>query len=414
MRIACYERVSTQEQGLEGISIDAQKAALSAWADGQTIVDHYTDIGVSGRKPHNKRPEMVRLLQDVEQNKIDLVIFCRLDRWFRSVKEYYKVQDILDRHKVAWRAVQEDYETETASGRFKVNIMLSVSQDEAERTGERVRAVNEFKRSKGEFCSGNTPIGTKLENKILVPSDDAWKVKQMFSVFLATGSVYAAIPILKERGITIGDGTLKYVLSNENYLRLGIVTPEEWKRTQELRQRPAPRTKAKRTYLFTGLLFCSCGRRLSGMESKGNLYYRCPGFYQDRVCSIGKCYNEAQIEEYFRSTIVQKVEEWNIQFKAQKPKDTAPLKRKMDKLTDLYLSDLIARDRYEREYTAVKRQLEEAEQEPKPINTAQTVSALQAYDTLSRQGKKAFWLNVIKRAEVTPDGINYTPCFISR
>lgn len=414
MRIACYERVSTQEQGLEGISIDAQKAALASYAEGQTVVDHYTDIGVSGRRPHNKRPEMVRLLSDIQSDKIDLVIFCRLDRWFRSVKEYYKVQDILDRHKVAWRAIQEDYETETASGRFKVNIMLSVAQDEAERTGERIKAVNEFKRAKGEFCSGNVPVGTKLENKILVPSGDAWKVKEMFSTFLSTGSVYASIPILRDKGITIGDGTLKYILSNENYLRLGIVSPEVWNRVQELRSRPAPRTKEKRTYLFSGLLFCSCGRRLSGMESKGNLYYRCPGFYQDRVCSIGKCYNEAQIEEHFKTTFLQKVEEWNIRYQTAKPKDTAPLKKKMDKLTDLYLNDLIGRDKYEREYTALKRQLDEAEQEPKPIDTEQTVTALQAYDTLSRRAKKAFWLNVIKRAEVTPDGINYTPCFISR
>lgn len=413
MKIACYERVSTQEQSIEGISIDAQKAALEAWASGQTIVDHYTDIGVSGRRPHNKRPEMVRLLQDVERGKIDLVIFCRLDRWFRSVKEYYKVQDVLDRHKVAWRAVQEDYETETASGRFKVNIMLSVSQDEAERTGERVKAVNEFKRAKGEFCSGNTPIGTKLENKILVPSAEAWKVKEMFTAYLNTGSAYAAIPVLREKGIVIGDSSLKYALHNENYLRLGIVTPEEWQRAQELRGAPAPRTRNCRTYLFTGLLFCSCGRRLGGMHNKGNYYYRCPGFYEDKTCTAGGVYSEAMIEKHLTDTLLSKVRDWNLTYQTAPPRDTAPIKRRLDKLTDLYLNDLIDKAKYEREYTAAKRELEDAEQTQKPIDEAQTVTALEAYDTLSRAAKKTFWLRVLKRATVTKNGIDYTICFIS-
>ena len=414
MRVACYERVSTQEQGISGISIDAKTAALEEWAKGHFLVGHYTDIGVSGRRPHNKRPELQRLLNDVEANKIDLIIFVRLDRWFRSVKEYYKVQDVLDRHHVAWRAIQEDYETETASGRFKVNIMLSVAQDEAERTGERIKAVNAFKRTKGEFLSGNTAIGTKLENKMLVPSDDAWKVKEMFSVYTATGSVYASIPILADRGIKIGDRSLRYALQNENYLKLGIITPDVWSRTQELRQHTAPRY-TKRTYLFSGILFCGeCGKRMGGMFRNGiAYYYRCPGYYQDRTCQNSKCYREDEIEKYFLDTILKKVKNVNVKIRTKKPTDPAPLKTKLDKLTDLYLSDLISKEKYEKEYTATKRAIDELETVQMPVDTEQVMSVLSVYKTLSRTAQRAFWHKIIKAAKVTPSGIDYTVSFIS-
>ena len=70
--------------------------------------------------------------------------------FLKDVADYYEVQAILEAHGVRWRAVEEDYETETASGRFKVNIMLAVAQDEADRTSERIKAAAGYKRAKGE------------------------------------------------------------------------------------------------------------------------------------------------------------------------------------------------------------------------------------------------------------------------
>ena len=133
MRVALYARVSTEEQAIHGLSIDAQLAALDEWAKDKTVIDHYIDLGISARKPITKRPELQRLLRDVEQNRVDLIAFCKLDRWTRNIREYYKAQDVLDAHNVAWRAIQEDYETETASGRLKVNLMLAIAQGSEDR-----------------------------------------------------------------------------------------------------------------------------------------------------------------------------------------------------------------------------------------------------------------------------------------
>ena len=415
MRVALYSRVSSEEQARHGISIEAQVAALDDWAKDKTIVDHYTDLGISGRKPYTKRPEMMRLLQDVECGRVDLIAFVKLDRWFRSVKEYYRVQDILDKNHVAWRAIQEDYETETSSGRFKVNIMLSVAQSEAERTGERVKAVNELKRTKGEFLCGNAPMGLKLENKKLVPSEDAWKVKKAFDAYINTGSIWGAIPIMQDLGVTIKMPSYQYILDNENYLKAGVISQDVWDRAREFRSIPRPRRTVNRTYLFTGLLYCPCGRRLTGMFSKGHYYYRCPGYWQDRVCKNNRCVNEEEIEEFLLSDIVAKAKGYvRIRSKA-KPVDVSKLKKKLDKLTDLYLNDLIDRVKYERDYKSVQKEICDAEKKPREIEPEVVKSYIDAYYGLQqKESKRIFWHNLIQKAIVSEDGIDYTIGFISR
>ena len=164
-QVFCYVRVSTEEQALHGLSIEAQTEALENWAaaHGHKVLGVYTDAGISARKPASKRPELQRLLADVQSGKGDLVIFTKLDRWFRNIAEYYKVQEILERHHVDWKTIQEDYDTSTASGRLKINIMLSVAQDEADRTSERIKAVFEIKRQKREPLTGDCPTGYRME-----------------------------------------------------------------------------------------------------------------------------------------------------------------------------------------------------------------------------------------------------------
>ena len=188
MRIALYARVSTEEQAIHGLSIEAQSEALEEWAKQEhaNVVGTYIDAGISARKPASKRPSMQRLLADIERGKIDMVVFTKLDRWFRNIAEYYKVQEILERHGVNWRTIHEDYDTSTASGRFKVNIMLAVAQDEADRTSERIKAVFDSKRKRGEVVSGSVPPGVKIENKKhVVDPDVAPMVQDIFQFFIS-------------------------------------------------------------------------------------------------------------------------------------------------------------------------------------------------------------------------------------
>ena len=103
------------------------------------IVDIYADEGITARKALNKRLEFQRLISDVKQGKIDLILVTKLDRWFRNIKDYHNTQEILEKHNCNWRTIYESYDTSTSSGRLHINIMLSVNQDECDRTSERIK-----------------------------------------------------------------------------------------------------------------------------------------------------------------------------------------------------------------------------------------------------------------------------------
>lgn len=406
MRVALYARVSTEEQALHGLSIDAQLSALrEAYPNGV----EYVDLGISARKPILKRPELQRLLRDVEKGQIDLVVFCRLDRWTRNIREYYKAQDVLDAYSVPWRALQEDYETQTAAGRLKVNIMLAVAQDEADRTSERIKAVFEDKRRKGLVPTGSVPLGVKLENGKYAPSEDADKARELFKTFLLTRSVTETA---KRFGWT-GNG-VRYALRNRLYADLGIVDAQTWETTQNVLQSRSQRhVRTDRVYLFSGLIICpECGSRLTCVRVSGYTYYRCPRHY-DGDCP-GCHVSELKLERYLLDHLLKGVDDINLKLKKKRKKtvDVAQLRKRMDKLTDLYMNDLISRDKYADEYKSIQTAIEEAEREQKPVDRAEIKDALSGYKLLSANGKRIFWQTLIKSITPTEEGfdfaLNYT------
>ena len=137
VRIACYIRVSTQEQKLHGLSLDAQRDKLLRYAEEHNfnIIEWYEDEGISGRKLIRRRPALQRMLNDAKAGKFDRIIFIKLDRYFRSVAEYYECQKILEANKVTWTATEEKYDLTTANGRAFVNMKLTIAELEADQTG---------------------------------------------------------------------------------------------------------------------------------------------------------------------------------------------------------------------------------------------------------------------------------------
>ena len=95
-RAALYIRVSTDQQAKHGDSLDAQIATLKDYVstqDNLTIIDTYIDDGISGQKLY--RDEFQRLLEDIKKNRIDIILFTKLDRWFRNLRHYLNIQEIL-------------------------------------------------------------------------------------------------------------------------------------------------------------------------------------------------------------------------------------------------------------------------------------------------------------------------------
>ena len=419
MRVALYIRVSSEEQAIHGLSIEAQTEALDKWAKDERaeIVGRYIDAGISARKSALKRPALQRLLNDVRNNRVDLIVFTKLDRWFRNIAEYYKVQEVLEAYNVNWKTTQEDYDTATASGRLKINIMLSVAQDEADRASERIKAVFDSKIQRLEPISGKVPFGYKIENKrIVVDPDTAPIAQDLFRQYVACRSIRALTKYAMDNHRLIYTPTgLRMFLTNERYIGKAhgqnfcepLIDRSTWDITQAAIERRAQRNGARtdRIYLFAGLVYCAeCGNRLSShLVANKYAYYRCTRYEKLHRCTHKKCTSELVLERMLLEKSIEKFEQYNSQLAKSalaRPRiDEAAIKRKMEKLKDLYLNDLIDRASYEHDYIVLRETLQEALENnvpvPKPIDIQEMKNAFASYNTLTRELQKEFWSRVM-------------------
>lgn len=435
-RVFLYVRVSTEEQAIHGLSIEAQTADLENWARdaGHKVVGIYTDAGISARKPASKRPALQQLLADVRGRKGELIAFTKLDRWFRNIAEYYKVQEVLEQHHVDWKTIREDYDTTTASGRLKINIMLSVAQDEADRTSERIKAVFETKRQKLEPLTGNAPTGYKIEGKKLVKDPEKEQaVEAFFRKYLACGSVSVTQQhILEKYGLRIEYQLASKMLDSTAYYGhyYGIdemtppyITKEEFDRIQEMRIRTVRKVKQNRTYLFSGIAVCGeCGFRLGGRTNVRNKVptYNCPGHYVKRSgCQNKTNISERKIEAYVINQIEPKMRRLKLEYEkivSQKSvkdhkKEILAIRAKLSKLKDLYLNDLISLDEYkadQKAMTALAAQLEEQDRPVKEPDFKKLDDLLSSgwrdlYNEVSKEKKREFWRAVVKEIRIYPD-----------
>ena len=415
MKVALYSRVSSEEQMRHGISIEAQSEALRSWAkeNGHEIVGEYVDPGISARKAPSKRPALQQLLADIPVRRIELVAFTKLDRWTRNVKGYYQVQDVLDRYKVAWIAVQEDYETITASGRFKVNIMLSVAENEADRTSERIKAVQAYKVALGQPVSGSLPIGLKIEGKQVMPDKYADAAREAFELYAKTGNKSGVKTMLREKyGLSRALKNIDRMLRNPIYRgRLGendrfcepLIPPELFDRVQDtLARRTTKQTPTGHAYLFAGLMVCAeCGRRLAGAKNKQLWYYRCQGHYMYGECGVYHNFREDVIEQecLTRLAVLAKSKKATAPIKKPPQVNVAAMKQKLTRLKELYIDGDISKEQYltrKNELTA----LLEAQKPPERPPVVLGDNFLAEYQAMNKDARKLFWRSVIDHITV--------------
>lgn len=438
-RAALYARVSTEDQAMHGVSLDAQKERLRQFAkeNALEVVDLYVDDGISARKRYTRRPEMLRLLSDVQAGKIDVILFIKLDRWFRNIADYYEVQTILDRHRVQWIATEEDYDTTTANGRLSLNIKLAIAQDEADRTSERIRFVFQNMVKEGRVISGSTPKGYRIQDKhVVVDESTVDIVRDMFRKIIECRSMKATSHYLvNQYGVFIDLKSMRNMVRNTMYIgeAHGV---KDWcpaiidRRTFDLANQIADvrsarydGTRSDRVYLFTGLVFCGCcGRRMTtyacrnknadGSTRQTFIYYRCSAHIM-RLCEMTKQFNQDRMENWLLDNILFLAEKYNLDIdraikRPRRTIDAAKVRAKIEKLKDLYLNDLIPRDIYARDYQALSDLLADAERQEEPppqkIDTTVFENLRETYAKLSMPSRKAFWSEVIQKIVVTKDG----------
>jgi len=144
MRCAIYTRKSTEE-GLEQEfnTLQAQREAAEAYISShkgegwQSVSTRYDDGGWSGASL--ERPALQRLLQDVEEHRIDCVVVYKVDRFSRSLLDFTRLLSLFEKRHVSFVSVTQDFNTSSSMGRLTLHILLSFAQFEREIIGERTR-----------------------------------------------------------------------------------------------------------------------------------------------------------------------------------------------------------------------------------------------------------------------------------
>lgn len=313
-RCAIYTRKSSEE-GLEQEfnSLDAQRVACEAYVQSQVhegwnvLPEMYDDGGISGGTM--ERPALQRLLTDVQNGKVDIVVVYKVDRLTRSLSDFAKIVDVFDAKEVSFVSVTQAFNTTNSMGRLTLNVLLSFAQFEREVTGERIRDKIAASKKKGMWMGGLPSLGYDVKDrKLVVNEGEAQTVHYIYQRYLELGSVADLQAELKSKGIVskmrsnrhgkkIGGnafsrGALYLMLQNKIYIgeithkgesypgqHAAIIDADLWNNVQTILQQNRVDRKvqssAKDSSLLTGLIYDEAGERLSPSHAnKKGVRYR--------------------------------------------------------------------------------------------------------------------------------------------
>ena len=402
-------RVSTEDQARGGFSLPEQKERLEAYCKfkGFVIKDYYTDAGISA-KTGNYRPEFERLKEDIKSKKINTIIALKQDRITRSIFDWEELMRFLEENDAYLDCVNDDINTTNANGKMVSRILMSVSQQEIERTSERTK-VGLAGAIKQGHIPHQAPLGYKHENKKLV-IDHLTKdvVIRIFELY-HKGMSYQKISTLFNKEQVLGktnwrDSSIVAILENEIYkgdfvhgkrtkhptyyenVVEPIISKEMWEECQVQKKKNSKSYQRTLTYLFLQKLRCpKCNRILGGkatQKKNGNIYY----YYYCHDCKIN--FKESLVEEYFNDFVNELVEYDSVvnQFflpmikqKFDEPqeelkKDINKQKDKLERIKRAYINGVFSLEEYNDERKLVESALEKLQNELDEATSCETLN----------------------------------------
>ncbi len=391
-----YMRVSTEDQAREGFSLPEQKERLEAFCKfkGYEIVDYYEDAGISA-KTGNHRPEFERLKDDIKAKRINTIVALKLDRITRSIYDWENLMSFLDENNAYLDCVNDEINTTSANGKMISRLLMSVSQNEIERTSERTK-VGMAGAIKNGHIPHKAPLGYKHEDRKLV-IDYSTKdiVVRIFDLYY-NGLSYKKISNLFNEEKVLGrdnwrDSTIVTILENEIYkgdfvhgkrtnhptyyedVVEPIVSKELWEDCQVQKKKNSKSYQRTLTYLYLQKLKCpKCGRILGGKATtkkndKSYFYYYCTD------CKIE--FKEKIINDYFNQFIAELIEYDEVvnQFflpmikqkfdepKEQLEKEINNQRNKLERIKKAYINGVFELKEYNEEKKIVEKAIAELE-----------------------------------------------------
>jgi DNA invertase Pin-like site-specific DNA recombinase len=313
LRCAIYTRKST-EHGLEQEfnSLDAQRDACESYIKSQASQgwkvrpERYDDPAYSGGTLD--RPALKKLLKDIKEGKVDVVVVYKIDRLTRSLADFAKLVETFDARSISFVAVTQQFNTTSSMGRLTLNVLLSFAQFERELASERVRDKVAASRRKGKWTGGTVPLGYDAKDKKLVINKvEAHTVRTIFQLYLEVKSFGRLVAELDQRkivtkrrdtevakyrgGISFTYGPLAYLLKNRIYIgeihhggkwfkgeHEAILDRQTFERVQQLLKSNLNGRRIKYSEsgaLLQGKLFDDKGNRMGpSFSSKKGIRYR--------------------------------------------------------------------------------------------------------------------------------------------
>lgn len=392
-----YMRVSAEDQAREGFSLLEQKERLESFRKfkGYEIIDYYQDAGISA-KTGNHRPEFERLKDDIKAKRINTIVALKLDRITRSIYDWENLMTFLDENDAYLDCVNDEINTTSANGKMISRLLMSVSQNEIERTSERTK-VGLAGAIKCGHIPHIAPLGYKHEDKKLV-IDYATKdvIVRIFDLYY-NGYSYQKISDLFNEEKVLGkdnwrDSTIQTILENEIYkgdfihgkrtknptyyedVVEPIISKEMWADCQVQKKKNSRSYQRTLTYLYLQKLKCpKCNRILGGKattKKNGKTYF----YYYCNDCKIQV--KENVINEYFEQFIDELTEYDSVvnQFflpmikqkfdepKEQLEKEINNQKSKLERIKKAYINGAFELKEYNEEKHIVEKTIVELEE----------------------------------------------------
>jgi DNA invertase Pin-like site-specific DNA recombinase len=256
-----------------------------------------------------ERPGLKRLLADVASGKIDVVVLYKIDRLTRSLADFARIVEVLDKAGASFVSVTQSFNTTTSMGRLTLNVLLSFAQFEREVTGERIRDKVAASKAKGMWMGGVVPLGYQVkERKLVIDDAEAATVRMIFERYAELGSTGELTDELRQRGIVTKQrklrngslyggspftrGALAHLLKNRVYIgevthrdqvyageHPGIVDRALWEKVQvsiaNNRHERRTSSRAAEPSLLIGMVTDGLGRPMSPSHAcRGTLRYR--------------------------------------------------------------------------------------------------------------------------------------------
>ncbi len=439
--VACYCRVSTDEQVKYGFSIQAQKDALEKYCkENGYKYTFFIDEGISASSM-KKRESLNNMLS--KSRVFDMVLFTKLDRLSRNVLDANNIHKILQENNCTMKAIDEDdVDTSTADGMFIFNLKISLAQREIGKTSERIKFVFKNKRENGEVTTNQKKYGYDIINKkYVINESEAENIKKLYKYVIQTsGNMKEVYSYFLENIGSFTYKTMARYLRDESYIGkykmyyedtyidnfTPVILEEElFNQVQKILNMKNRIIYPDCIDLFSGLVFCSkCERRFSKKIdrriSTQPILYRCcnNSVYAkgslERKCSNSKAIRENKIEKYLLTNLEEEFKKYKLtidsikklSIKKTDPNKIKSLENKLDKLKDLYLDDLIDKNRYKKDYEKYTKELNKLKKDevsamkiPDLSNVESLLNSdyIKIYNSLDKENKKRFWVSLIDK-----------------